>query len=292
MATPHGKLVKVNGKNMHIRQMGAGKPTIVLLPGLGCLLPTVEFAPLMRELSKKCTVCTIEFFGYGHSDNADTPRTNENCVGEIREALTQAGLSPPYVLMPYSISGVYSEYYTAKYPHEIAGLILLDTTPTVEALAKEWAYSDNDVEEMKEMLECNEHQEDTALDEDALNEIISEFLQHGYTLEELEEIDEVPNHAETILAQDIALSDNIFEVLAMPILSDIPILVFSSGLEEFDDEERLKHEKLRKDHMKRLGKHSKLVTINGSDHLNISYHRDFLAIISKEIDEFLPYIES
>ncbi|MCL2674753.1 MAG: alpha/beta hydrolase, partial [Defluviitaleaceae bacterium] len=78
MVVPHGKLVKVNGKNMHIRQMGKGEKTIVLLPGYGVPLPTVEFAPLMRELAKKYTVCTVELAGYGHSEGTDTPRTNEN----------------------------------------------------------------------------------------------------------------------------------------------------------------------------------------------------------------------
>jgi len=104
MVTPPGKLVKVKGKNMHIRQTGAGEKNIVLLPGWGVPLPTVAFAPLMRELSQKYTVCTIELFGYGYSDGTDTPRTNENYVEEIRETLTQAGLNPPYVLMPYSAS--------------------------------------------------------------------------------------------------------------------------------------------------------------------------------------------
>jgi len=131
MAIPRGRLVKVKGKNMHVRQMGSGANTIVLLPGLGTPLPSVEFAPLMRELSKQHIVCVVEIFGYGHSDGTDSPRTNENHVEEIREGLNMAGLQPPYVLMPFSCSGIYSEYYAAKYPSEIAGLILLDTTATV-----------------------------------------------------------------------------------------------------------------------------------------------------------------
>lgn len=34
---------------------------------------------------------------------------NENYMEEIRTALSMAGMKPPYVLMPHSVSGVYSE---------------------------------------------------------------------------------------------------------------------------------------------------------------------------------------
>jgi len=287
MAQPHGKLVQVKGKNMHVRQMGTGEKTIVLMPGLGCPLPTVEFAPLMRELSKKYTVCTVEFFGYGHSDSTDTPRTNENYVEETREALLLAGLKPPYILMPYSISGVYSEYYAAKYPSEIDGLILLDSTPTIEEFAKKWIYSEDEIEELKMALESDGPHENIPLDEEVINKSIAEYLEHGYTLEELEEFDEVPNHMDTLVAQDIALSGNIFEVLDMPIPKELPVLAFSSGLVELEVDERAEYEKYRKDHMARLGERSKLVIIDGSSHIDIAYHRDYLKIISKEIDEFL-----
>lgn len=44
--------------------------------------------------------------------------------------LKKAGIKAPYVLMPHSISSVYSEYYAAKYPDEIQAIISLDGTPT------------------------------------------------------------------------------------------------------------------------------------------------------------------
>jgi len=289
MAQPQGKLVQVSRGKMHIRQMGTGEKTIVLLPGLGCPLPTIEFAPLMRKLSKKYTVCIIELFGYGFSDSTDTPRTNENYVEEIRETLKLSGLEPPYVLMPYSASGIYAEYYASKYPNEIAGLILLDSTPTVEEFAQMWSYTKEEITEATTAL--NHAEPETLPDEETINKIYAEFLSHGYTLEELEDIDEVPNHLDTLIAQDIALAGNMQEVLTMPIPKHIPILAFTSSLIELeDDDERIKYEKFRKDHMKRLGEKAKLVIVKESTHLNIAYHCDYLNIISEEVDEFLKFI--
>jgi len=129
-----GKLVKVKNGKMHVKIMGTGEKTIVYLPGWNEPMPTVESAPLMRELAKKYTVCAVEYFGYGLSDSTDRAHTNENYVEEIREVLSAAGLFPPYILMPYSCSGIYSEYYAIKYPHEIAGIIMLDCTSTAQEL--------------------------------------------------------------------------------------------------------------------------------------------------------------
>jgi pimeloyl-ACP methyl ester carboxylesterase len=267
--------------------MGAGERVIVILPGLGCPLPSVEFAPLMRELAKKYTVCIIEYFGYGHSDSTDAPRTNANYVEEIREALGAARLKPPYVLMPYSISGVYSEYYAAKYPTEIAGLILLDTTPTVEALAKMWSSDEGETEEFEPAME---HEPSEEISEKEINELTAEYIRHGYTLEELEEFEQVLNNEEMLAAQDLALAGNIFEVLAMPIPKEIPILAFCSDFAELDGNERGEHEKYLGDHMARLGKHAKLVIIEGSNHMDIAYHCDYRKIISEETDAFLGAI--
>jgi len=103
--------VDVYDGQMHVYSMGNGEKTIVLFPGMGIGLPSADFGPLMRKLSEKYTVVTVEYFGVGFSSETSKPRTSENYVDEIRIALNQAGFEAPYVLMPHSISSVYSEYY-------------------------------------------------------------------------------------------------------------------------------------------------------------------------------------
>jgi len=244
----------------------------------------------MRELSKKYTVYVIEYFGYGHSDSTDTPRTNENYVEEIREALTQVGLKPPYILMPYSISGVYVEYYAAKYPNEIDKLILLDSTTTVKEFAKIWAYAEEDIEKAKAVIESGKLPEEDTLDENSIKEIYAEMIGHGYTMEELEELDEIPNHLETLIAQEMAFSSNVVEVSDMPFPKDIPVLAFTGGWVELDDDERVKFEKFRRDHMDRLGEDAKLVLIEGSTHTDIYYHSNFRKVICEEVDVFIEHL--
>lgn len=127
---PYGQLVEAYDGQMHVYAMGSGEQTIVLLAGMGVPLPCAQFGPLMRKLSEKYTVVCVEYFGSGFSSNTSRARTCANYVEETRTALCQAGFMAPYVVMPHSISSVYSEYYAAIYPEEVAAIISLDGTST------------------------------------------------------------------------------------------------------------------------------------------------------------------
>ncbi|MBO2533307.1 MAG: hypothetical protein CW342_10555 [Thermoactinomycetaceae bacterium] len=53
-------------------------------------------------------------------------QTVENIVQEIRHALKEADIQGPYILMPHSISGVYSMYYANTYPDEVKAVMGID----------------------------------------------------------------------------------------------------------------------------------------------------------------------
>jgi pimeloyl-ACP methyl ester carboxylesterase len=122
-----GKLVTVHGDKMHVYSQGTGDKKIVLLRGFGTPDPALDFKYLMEKLSAQYTVIAVEYFGCGWSDRTDAPRTLSNFVEETREALKLAGFAPPYILMPHSISGIYTLYYVHTYPEEIEAIIGLDT---------------------------------------------------------------------------------------------------------------------------------------------------------------------
>ncbi len=125
---PYGSLVDVYDGRMHLHITGSGEHTIVLLPGLGVGLPSADFGPLARTLAERHRVVVLEYFGVGFSSGTNRTRGNAEHMAEIREALRQADLPPPYVLMPHSISGIYSEYYASRHPDEVLAIISLDGT--------------------------------------------------------------------------------------------------------------------------------------------------------------------
>jgi pimeloyl-ACP methyl ester carboxylesterase len=112
---------------MHVYTKGDGENTIVLLSGLGTAAPVLDFEPLVNELAKNHKVVVVESFGYGWSDVTNKERTVENIVEEIRTAL-KSNIEGPYILMPHSISGIYSMYYANAYPDEVKAVIGIDFT--------------------------------------------------------------------------------------------------------------------------------------------------------------------
>ncbi|NFN87093.1 alpha/beta hydrolase [Clostridium sporogenes] len=131
---PLGILVNVHGKKIHVYSEGHGKKTIVLMPGLGSIAPSIDFKPLINEFKKDFKVVVVEPFGYGFSEETSKERSVENIVHETRMALKKAKIDGPYILMPHSISGVYAQYYASAYPNEIEAIIMLDTTSVKAAI--------------------------------------------------------------------------------------------------------------------------------------------------------------
>jgi pimeloyl-ACP methyl ester carboxylesterase len=216
---PYGQLVDVNGSQMHVYSMGSGEKTIVLLPGFGVSLPSADFGPLMRKLSESYTVVTIEYFGIGFSDETDKPRTNENYMNEMRTALDQAGFSPPYILMPHSASGIYSEYYAIKHPEEVSAIIMLDTTST--------AVTGNNPGYMGILYSIGKMQQATGFTRITAGLVPdTKLVENGYTEKELRDYKTFTYHVlnDTLIDQSILLIDNINEVNRLAFPEDIPVL--------------------------------------------------------------------
>jgi len=124
----YGQYVDINDKEMYISVLGEGDNTIVILPGSGCVGSTVLYRPLAKELAKDNKVVIVEYFGYGFSDDTNKERSVENIVEELRIALNTVCPEQQYILMPHSMSGIYSLYYATQYPNEVKAIIGLDMT--------------------------------------------------------------------------------------------------------------------------------------------------------------------
>ena len=133
---PYGERVPVAGGAMNVWTNGrSGRPTIVLLSGLGTAAPALDFAPLVRELGD-FNVIVVEGFGYGYSDMKAGPRTVENVTAELHEVLSELNVEKPYVLAGHSISGFYTLSYADRYPNEVSAVIGIDpTVPAAKAAA-------------------------------------------------------------------------------------------------------------------------------------------------------------
>ncbi|MBE0408547.1 MAG: alpha/beta hydrolase [Anaerolineales bacterium] len=123
--SPPGKLVAVNSHFMHIHYVGSGSPTVVINAGNGSF--SLEWMPIQEQLSQSMRVCTYDRAGYSWSEPGPGPRHGVQVIDELRALLTAAGESAPYILVGHPLGGVHIRIFALQYPHEVAGLVLIDT---------------------------------------------------------------------------------------------------------------------------------------------------------------------
>ena len=126
LLTPIGKEVTVNGHQMNVYIKGEGSETIVFLSGAGIASPILDFKNLSDSLSKKYKVVVVERAGYGFSEDSDRSRDVMEVLSETRQALAQAHVSGPYVIISHSMASLESLAWQEKYPSEVKALIGLD----------------------------------------------------------------------------------------------------------------------------------------------------------------------
>lgn len=123
---PIGKKVVVNGHQMNVYIKGEGSETIVFLSGAGIASPILDFKNLTDSLSKKYKVVVVERAGYGFSEDSDQSRDVMTVFSETRQALSQAEVSGPYVIISHSMASLESLAWQEKFPDEVKALIGLD----------------------------------------------------------------------------------------------------------------------------------------------------------------------
>lgn len=124
--TPMGKTVLVNGHQMNVYVEGDGPETIVFLSGAGIASPILDFKNLTDSLSKNYKIVVVERAGYGYSDDSNHSRDVMEVLSETRQALSQANISGPFIILSHSMASLESLAWQEKYPDEVKALIGLD----------------------------------------------------------------------------------------------------------------------------------------------------------------------
>lgn len=105
---------------------GKGAVTVVFENGLG------DSFDVWSKVEPRIARCTRTFrynrAGYSGSGNAAGTRDGATVVAELRAELTARGLAPPYLLVGHSLGGLYVQYFARRYPDEVSGVVLVDST--------------------------------------------------------------------------------------------------------------------------------------------------------------------
>jgi pimeloyl-ACP methyl ester carboxylesterase len=123
---PPGEMVDVGGYSLHINCVGQGSPTVVLDGGSGEM--SADWVLVQREVSDTTRVCAYDRAGMGWSETGPEPRDAKQISNELHALLEGANIDGPYVLVGHSFGGLYMQTYAARYPDEVAGVVLVDSS--------------------------------------------------------------------------------------------------------------------------------------------------------------------
>lgn len=124
--TPMGQTVFVNGHKINVYVEGDGPETIVVLSGAGIASPILDFKDISDSLSKKYKVVIVERAGYGYSEDSNQSRDVMEVLSETRQALSQADVTGPFIILSHSMASLESLAWQEKYPDEVKALVGLD----------------------------------------------------------------------------------------------------------------------------------------------------------------------
>lgn len=283
---PYGQMLDVYDGQMHVYKIGSGDQTLVLLPGLGVALPSANFGPLMRSLSEQYTVVCVEYFGVGFSTQTGRERTCENYVEEIRAVLSAANLEAPYILMPHSMSSVYSEYYASKYPDEVEAIISLDGTST--------AYIGKDLPNfVKSLLSVAKVQQGIGLTSVLAPIMVnkSELISYGYSEKEISDLITFAGFSinDNVLSQMRNSAEYIKEVNELPYTSSVPYfkIISKQTYETKNSQIKISPEEYQQEHLLRVGAEEHYEILDGTHFIYLNNAERIRSIT----DEFLAIMK-
>lgn len=122
---PVGQMIDIGGYRLHMRVEGEGTPTVVLDAGAGGIGLMWEL--IRPAIAKVTRVVVYDRAGLGWSEPSPHPRDASTMALELHTLLVNANISGPYILVGHSLGGVVARQFAAKYPHEVTGLVMVDS---------------------------------------------------------------------------------------------------------------------------------------------------------------------
>lgn len=128
MTSPRGKIVSINGMEMHYEEYGeehrAGLPVVLLHGFGGC---TQNWHPFVAELAKHLWLIAVDLRGHGYSTNPGNTFTHKQAASDAFRLLDTLGIDR-FSAMGMSTGGMALLHMATNQPQRIEAMVLISAT--------------------------------------------------------------------------------------------------------------------------------------------------------------------
>jgi pimeloyl-ACP methyl ester carboxylesterase len=122
-----GQMIDVGGYRLYLHCTGSGSPTVIL--EAGAAESSAYWGWIAPAVAANTKVCVYDRAGRGFSEAAPAPLDAVGVATALHTLLSRAQVAGPYVLVGHSTGGPYVRTFAARYPDQVAGMVLLDSQP-------------------------------------------------------------------------------------------------------------------------------------------------------------------
>ncbi len=106
--------------------IGRGKPCIVFLNGFGARI--ASWNKVIPDIADVGTLLLYNRAGIGKSSKATTKQSGDVVIATLREVLKSLQLAPPYILVGWSIGGLFANLFARMYPSETQAVVFVESS--------------------------------------------------------------------------------------------------------------------------------------------------------------------
>jgi pimeloyl-ACP methyl ester carboxylesterase len=124
LAPPPGDMLTIDNHTIHMSCQGRGPRTFLLDAGAGA--GAFEWYRLQPLLAKVGRACAFDRPGLGWSASMDGGYDGRPAADRLAALVKVAHIATPFIYVGHSLGANFGEIYEARYPHDVAALVLIE----------------------------------------------------------------------------------------------------------------------------------------------------------------------